>query len=237
MNPTRLSLAALIGAALLLALATTVAWPDSATSAADEAENGITVTASGSVEAVPDRAGLTFGVTTNGGTSEAALAANSSRMRSVVAALKSAGIPEAKVQTDSVSVSPRISPIGERTEGFTAENSLSVEVAADRAGEIVDLAVGNGATNVYGPSFDRSDREARYNEALANAVEQARTKAEALAAAANVALGDVTRVVEGGEAGPVVYEAAARAKATPDTPVEPGAEEIRASVTVTFSVD
>jgi uncharacterized protein len=233
MTATRLSLAALAAAALILAAA--VAWPDAATSAADEAEEGITVTATGSAEAVPNRARFTFGVTTNGNTSEAALAANSTKMRALVAALKGAGVPDGKIQTESVSVSPRISPSGERVDGFTAENSASVEVAADRAGEIVDLAVGSGATNVSGPSFERSDRDAQYNRALANAVEQARTKAETLADAANVALGDVTRVVEGGEPGPVVYETAARAAAA-DTPVEPGTQEITASVTVTFSV-
>lgn len=233
MTATRLSLAALAAAALILAAA--VAWPDPATSAADEAEEGITVTATGSAEAVPNRARFTFGVTTNGNTSEAALAANSTKMRALVAALKAAGVPDGKIQTESVSVSPRISPSGERVDGFTAENSASVEVAADRAGEIVDLAVGNGATSVSGPSFERSDRDAQYNKALANAVEQARRKAETLADAANVALGDVTRVVEGGEPGTVVYETVARAAAA-DTPVEPGTQEITASVTVTFSV-
>jgi uncharacterized protein YggE len=233
MTATRLSLAALAAAALILAAA--VAWPDPATSAADEAEEGITVTATGSAEAVPNRARFTFGVTTNGNTSEAALAANSTKMRALVAALKVAGVPDGKIQTESVSVSPRISPSGERVDGFTAENSASVEVAAHRAGEIVDLAVGSGATNVSGPSFERSDRDAQYNKALAKAVEQARRKAETLADAANVALGDVTGVVEGGEPGPVVYETAARAAAA-DTPVEPGTQEITASVTVTFSV-
>jgi uncharacterized protein len=234
MNATRLSLAAVVGAALLIAAA--VAWPDSARSAADGAENGITVSATGSVKAVPDRAGFTFGVTTNGSTSEAALDANSKRMRGLVAALKSAGVRDSEIKTESVSVSERVSPTGERAEGFTAQNSVSVELEADRAGAIVDLAVANGATNVYGPTFEQSDRDARYNAALANAVEQARAKAEALAAAANVALGDVTRVIEGGEPGPVVFEAASRAKAAPDTPVEPGAEEITAAVTVTFAV-
>ena len=233
MNATRLSLAAVAAAALILAAA--VAWPDPATSAADEAEDGITVTATGTAEAVPNRARFTFGVTTNGSTSEAALAANSTKMRALVTTLKRAGIAEANIRTESVSVSPRMSPSGERTDGFTADNSASVEVAADRAGEIVDLAVGSGATNVSGPSFDRSDRDAQYNKALANAVEQARRKAETLAEAANVSLGDVTRVVEGDQPGPVVYETAARS-AVADTPVEPGTEEITASVTVTFSV-
>lgn len=234
MNPTRLSLVAV--AALVLIPAAAVAWPDAATSAADEVESGITVTASGSARLVPDRAHFTFGVSTNGGSAEAASAANSAKMRALVRALKAARVPEEDIQTEHLSVSARVSPSGERADGFTAENSVSVELAADRAAEIVDLVVGNGATSVYGPSFDRSDRDAQYNNALAKAVEQARVKAEAVAEAANVALGDVTRVVEGGEPGGIVYETAARASAAPDAPVEPGTEEITASITVTFSV-
>jgi uncharacterized protein len=234
MNATRLLLVAL--AALALIPAAAVAWPDTATSAADEVESGITVAATGSARLVPDRAHFTFGVSTNGGSAQAALTANSARMRELVGALKAAGVPEADIRTEHVSVSPRMSPSGERTDGFAAENSASVEVAAERAGELVDLAVGNGATNVYGPSFERSDRDTQYNKALAKAVEQARVKAEAVAEAANVALGDVTRVVEGGEPGGIVYETAARANAAPDTPVEPGTEEITALVTATFSV-
>jgi uncharacterized protein len=234
MNVTRLSLAALPGAALILAAA--VAWPDAATSAADEAEEGITVTAVGSVKAVPDRAELVFGVTTQAATADEASSANATRMRGLIDALKAAGVRTEDIRTQSVSVSPRHSPEGKQLSGYTAENSVSVKVASARAGAIVDLAVANGATNTSGPSFDVSDRDALYRDALADAVKEARKKAEAIGAAGGVSVGDVTRVVEGAEAGsPVFLEAAARDKAS-TTPVEPGREEVQATLTVTFAV-
>jgi uncharacterized protein YggE len=232
MNPTRIAVAVASGA-LLLVLAV-AAWPEGASSAADEAEDGITVTAVGSVKAVPDRAELSFGVTTEGTTAKEASRANAARMTELIDALKGAGVRNAEIRTQNVSVSRRHSPTGEQLPGYTAENSVSVKVASSRAGAIVDLAVASGATNASGPSFDVSDREALYRDALGVAVREARKKAEAIAGAGGVSVGDVSRVVEGGAEGPTMYFAPAnRAQATP---VEPGQEEIQATVTVTFAV-
>jgi uncharacterized protein len=111
---------------------------------------------------------------------------------------------------------------------------VSVKVASNRAGAIVDLAVASGATNASGPSFDVSDREALYRDALRLAVTEARKKAEAIAGAGGVSVGDVTRVVEAGAEGPTMY--LATAERAQSTPVEPGQEEIQATLTVTFAV-
>lgn len=234
MNPTRIGV--VVAAAALVVTLGAIAWPQGASSAADEAEEGITVTAVGSAKAVPDRAEFVFGVTTRGSTADEASSENAVRMRTLIDALKGAGVRTEDIRTQSVSVSPRHAPDGKQLSGYTAENSVSVKVASARAGAIVDLAVENGATNTSGPSFDVSDRDALYRDALADAVREARTKAEAIGAAAGVSVGDVTRVVEGGEAGPPVFlEAAARDRAT-TTPVEPGREEVQATLTVTFTV-
>jgi uncharacterized protein len=234
MNATRLVLVAAAGACLLVAAA--VAWPQGASSAADEAENGITVTAVGSVKAVPDRAEFQFGMTTQGTTANEASGQNAARMRELIDALKAAGIRSEDIRTQNVSVSPRHSPEGKQLSGYTAENSVAVKVDSGRAGAILDLAVEHGATNTSGPTFDVSDRDALYREALADAVKEARKKAEAIGSAGGVSVGDVTRVVEGGEAGPPVFlEAAARDQAKA-TPVEPGKEEVQATLTVTFAV-
>lgn len=232
MNSTRIAVAVAFAASFLVLAA--VAWPEGASSAADEAEDGITVTAVGSVKAEPDRAELSFGVTTEGATAKQASRANAARMTELIDALKAAGVRGQDIRTQNVSVSRRHSPTGEPLPGYTAENTVSVKVASNRAGAIVDLAVASGATNASGPSFDVSDREALYRDALRAAVREARTKAEAIADAGGVSVGDVRRVVEGGTAEPAVYlETAARA---PATPVEPGEEEIHATVTVTFAV-
>jgi uncharacterized protein len=232
MNPTRIAVAVASGA-LLLVLAV-AAWPEGASSAADEAEDGITVTAVGSVKAVPDRAELSFGVTTNGATAKEASRANAARMTELIDALKAAGVGSQHIETQSVSVSRRHSPTGAQLPGYTAENTVSVKVASNRAGAIVDVAVASGATNASGPSFDVTDRDALYRDALRAAVREAHKKAVAIADAGGVSVGDITRVVEGDSAGsPVYFETAARAA---PTPIEPGQEEVQATVTVTFAV-
>ena len=67
------------------------------------------------------------------------------------------------------------------------------------------------------------------------AVADARASAQALAAAANVSLGRITAVVEGGGAAPFLA-AADKAMAAESTPIEPGTQQVTATVTVTFSI-
>ena len=57
-----------------------------------------------------------------------------------------------------------------------------------------------------------------------------------LAAAANVSLGRVTAIVEGGGAPQPLPYAADKAMAVESTPIEPGTQQTTANVTVTFSV-
>jgi uncharacterized protein YggE len=87
---------------------------------------------------------------------------------------------------------------------------------------------------VFGPSLTRSDQAAVYRSALRAAYADARAKAETLAAAAGVTLGAMTSTVEGGGSMPmpVAVGRAEDAKAT----IEPGTQEIQASVSVTFAV-
>ena len=68
------------------------------------AGEGITVVGSGTARAVPDVAEWSFGVQTTGETAAAALAANSTAMDDVVAALRDSGIDEDDLRTEQVSV-------------------------------------------------------------------------------------------------------------------------------------
>jgi uncharacterized protein len=221
------------GLLLLGATLVAVALPGAATSAAADPA-GITVHGTGSVESVPDRAELSFGVESQGATARAALAANAAEMRRVLAALRSAGATN--VKTQYVSLSPRY---GERNEaqGFNATNSVSATVRdISRAGAVIDAAVAAGANQVYGPSLSRGDQTALYRQALKAAVDDARATAQALAAASGLSLGRVTAIVEGGGAPqPLPFGAADKAMAE-STPIEPGTNEVTATVSVTFSL-
>jgi uncharacterized protein YggE len=220
------------GLLLLVALAAAVALPGAATSAAAE-EGGITVQGTASVTSVPDRAELSFGVESQGESARAALAANAAEMRRVIAALKAAGATN--VKTQHVSLSPRYDERSQ-AQGFTAVNSVSATVTnLARAGAVIDAAVDAGANQVYGPSLSRGDQSALYRQALKAAVDDARASAQALASASGLALGRITTVVEGGGARPLPFAAADKAMAE-STPIEPGTQDVTATVSVTFSV-
>ena len=64
----------------------------------------------------------------------------------------------------------------------------------------------------------------------------ARASAQALAAAANLSLGRITAIVEGGGSVPQPYAVAEKAMDAGSTPIEPGTQQISAVVSVTFSV-
>src|SRR5436190_1944679 len=230
MKPIRIAALLTVGAAVV-ALAG-VGRPDLA-GGASEPSGGITVSGTGSVQAVPDQAQFSLGVETSGPTAREALAANSERMRRVLAELFAAGVAKGDVQTQDVSVS-RSYP----DNGYSAENSVSVTIRdLAKAGSILDAASNAGANNVYGPTLSRSDQDELQAKALSDAVDNARAKARALADAAGVQLGSVTAIRESG-AEPMPYFDAALAKSTraPEAPIEPGKQEIQATVRVTFAI-
>src|SRR4051794_6479826 len=89
-----------------------VGLPEGAQGLSDQTTHGITVTGTGKVSTVPDRAGFTFGVESRGKSSAEASAANSRAMNKVIAALRAAGVPDEDIQTVGVYVSPVYSNSG-----------------------------------------------------------------------------------------------------------------------------
>ncbi|HTZ07257.1 MAG TPA: SIMPL domain-containing protein [Gaiellaceae bacterium] len=228
----------LAGLLLVAAAIAGVAQPHLGHSATAPASTGrtITVTGNGSVTATPDRASFSFSVDTRAATASAVLSSNADVAQAVVDALKNAGVAAADLQTTEVSLDPQTSQDGTKIVGYAASSSVSATVPLDRAGAVVDAAVKAGATGVSGPSLAVSDQDALYAAALKDAVANAKAKASALADAAGLQLGDVQTVVEGSSPTPVVWGAAAKAPdASGSVPIEPGTQEIDATVTVTYS--
>jgi hypothetical protein len=226
---------ALVASLLLLAAAVAgVARPEGARAVDGEAQSSdsITVSGNGSVAAVPTSAVLSLGIDTRGATAKAALAANAREMRQVIDAVKAAG--GRRVGTQSVSLGQVLGENGEPS-GFAASNVVTTEVDVERAGALIDAAVGAGANQVNGPTMSVADRGKLYRQALSAAVADARLSAETLASASGRSLGKVTSVVESGGATPVpMFEKAAASDA--GTPIEAGTQETTATVTVTFAL-
>jgi uncharacterized protein len=229
-----------IGAAALVLVAGVagagVAGAGGASSAAGASQHSIVVTGDGTVSTTPDRAQVSFGVSTDAKTASAALHGNAVEMAKVIAALKAQGIAPADIKTELVSLSPRYTSNGESVVGYSASNSVSATLRnLDKVGPVIDAAVDAGANQVNGPNLVRSDASATYRLALRAAISNARGKAQAIAKASGLHLRRITDVSEA-TAAPPVPETARTDVAAPSTPIEPGTQLVQATVTVTFAV-
>jgi hypothetical protein len=197
--------------------------------------SGITVTGTGTVKAKPDQAEFSFGVETQGATADEALAKNNAAVQKVIDAIKAAGVAASDIQTQQVSVSPRYSDDGQAIVGYTAINTVTAKIRdLSKAGAVVDAAVKAGANQVYGPTLSISDQSGFYADALEKAYADAKSKAQTIASAAGVSVGKVVNIVEGGGFGPVPYASAEEAAG--GVPIEPGLQDVQASLTVTFAI-
>ena len=194
--------------------------------------DAVTVTGTGSVSAVPDRAEISAGVESRAPTAKAALAANAAAMRKVIDELRDRGGKD--VTTQTVSLSTSFDQNGQPN-GFVATNVASAKTTLDGAGALIDAAVEAGANTVYGPSLSRSDAEELYRDALEEAVADAKERAEVLAKAAGRKLGRVTTIVESGSP-EIPYAAKDAMAARAETPIVSGPQETTAIVSVTFAL-
>lgn len=206
----------------------------------------ITVNGQGTVQVAPDRATVNIGVQTQAPTAAQALDANSREVERVVARLKNEGIPADAIRTSNVNVFPITTydpDTGKQTtQGYQAENTVTVTVDdTELLGKVLAGAAEAGSNYIYGLGFTLRDPTEASAQALAKAMAQARTKAEGLAQAAGVKLGDVVALREASaQAIPLVYEtrttATAGAGEVTPVPVSGGLLEVSASVDVTFRI-
>ncbi len=204
----------------------------------------ITVTGTGRATVQPDLADLRLGVTITAPTVESARAANSSTLAAVIAKLKATGIEDRDLQTSIVSVSPQYDYSREgappRLAGYTFSNLVAAVVREiERVGEAIDAALTAGATNVDHIAFRVADQSAAEREAREAAVADARLKAETFAAAAGVKIEGVAAIVESGAPIPYpmpVVERMAFAAKDASTPIEPGTNQVVATVTIAYLI-
>jgi uncharacterized protein YggE len=241
MRPVRIAAVALL--VLAAAALAGVGRPDFVFSQSESEPDGsdptrsITASGTATVVTVPDEATFTFGVDARGDTASAALSAASAATKRITDAIKDAGVDAKDIQTENISLSTVTSSDGRHIDGFAASASITVHAKdLDSAGQLVDAAVAAGANNVYGPSLSRSDADELAEKALADAVADARRKAEALAEAAGGSLGKVIAVTESGSTVPPMPYAAREAALATDVAIEPGTQEIQSSVTVVFEL-
>lgn len=187
------------------------------------AANVISVSGQGEVFAQPDTALFTFSVIEQGDTVSQVTEAAKGKVDAALAALKEKGVEQKDVKTVAYELSPKYEwqpvtcirfPCDRKQvqKGFTLNQSIEVKVRkADSAGELLELVTSKGVQNVSGLSFTIDDEDALQAEARKAAIDEARAKAEKLAADLGVSL---VRIVGFNEDGVMPYMYA-RAEAAP----------------------
>ena len=214
---------------------------DTGSSNPSTTQRSVTVSGTSTIKAAPDEAVVSLGVQTEANTAEGALSQNAERMTAVFVALNDQGISKDDIATTGVSLYPTYGQSGMEITGYQAANSIDVTVHdMTKVGAVIDTAVGAGANLSNGITFKLSDASHGVDQALAAAVADARSKAEALATAGGAQLGQVMTIQETSASStpPIFYDRGVMASgaATVPTPVSPPTLETQVSVTVVWTL-
>lgn len=216
----------------------------------------------GKIVAVPDVAEFTLTVVTSGGKDLAALQAeNTVKMNKIIEFVKSKGVADKDIKTQSYNLEPRyqsyscdrilLNDSGEvkpcpppEIVGYTVNQTVQVKVRDFKnIGDILSGAVQNGANTASNLSFTIDDPTKLRNEARAQAIVKAREQAEIVAKAGGFRIGKLLSIDESYY--PVAYKnygmyggAALETQdaAVPAPSIEAGSQEITANVTLRYEI-
>lgn len=209
----------------------------------------LNVDGNGIVIADPDIARATVGVEINASTAREAQTVAAETMAAVLEAIKALGIDEADIQTNLFFISPRHDHrMDARTGnweqiliGYQLIHTLNVTIHdIDMIGELIYAASSAGANRASNVTFDVSNREELYLEALEMAIADGLRKANVMARALNISIGAPTAVRENTVFAPfarsVMVESAVFSfdMGMGAAPIQSGQIEITAGVSLTF---
>lgn len=192
----------------------------------------MTLTGQGQVTAVPDIAIIHLGVQTTGENLTAIQSENARVTQSIIQALQRMGVNNIKTFQYTIDKIYDFENGRQIDRGFSVRNILEIRTNnLDSVGSIIDTAVGLGANVVDLISFDVSNREYYYQQALNIAVRNAIQKSKSIAMNLNISTDPIpVNIVENS----VMPIQPFRRELAATTPIMPGNILIEASVTVDF---
>lgn len=201
------------------------------------------VTGEGKEIVIPNIAEIRIGLISEGKDLVKLQKENSEKFNRVINFLKSQGIEEKDIKTENYSITPkyRYDKVTEIV-GYTINQSLSVKIRdLKKVVEILSGAVQNGANNIYGPNFTIDDEKVYLDKAREKAIKEAKEKAEKIAKAAGFRLGKIVNIIESsGYLQPpyplILKEMGVGGESNIPPQIEPGSQEIKISVTITYEI-
>jgi uncharacterized protein YggE len=205
--------------------------------------DSISVSGYGEAAGKPDIVLMQLGVNVVADQIGDAIDESNQAMDKITQALLGAGIAEEDLQTTNFNVWPedRYDPMTGQSTGervFHVDSTLQVKVRdIDKAPSLIEIALEQGANNIYGLTYDIDDKTALEAEARSKALQDAQVRADQLAAEIGVSLGDPMLVSEGYSGGaiyPVAYERAVGLGGGP--PISTGQLTVSVQVNVTYAI-
>ncbi|MDB5082790.1 MAG: hypothetical protein JWP00_4714 [Chloroflexi bacterium] len=206
--------------------------------------SGITVQGTGIVILKPDVVNLNVGVQFRAPTVAEAQKQSADASAKITAALQAAGIKADDIKTVNYTIypdyvyEPNQAP---RLSGYQITNSLQVTIRdINKTGVIIDAASSAGANQIGGINFTVENNTEALKQARAAAVDNAKAKADQLAAAGKISVGSIVNIVEteqNNQPQPLAQAAGLKADAAvASTQVESGQLRVVVNVQVTYAV-
>ncbi len=210
------------------------------------------VSGEGEVVAVPDVAAFNFAVITEGQRLDEIQTEAGKRADKLISFLKDQNVKLADIKTTSYFVSPRYQHFNcpsnggacpqPKINGYTINKQYSVKIKdLAQVNAVMEGVVSRGADEVSGLSFTIDDPVALQAEARAKAIKQAQEKALQVAAQGGFKVGRLMSINESGMSQPPMYSRAMMAEAVGGgigaaPTIEPGSQEVRVNVELTFEI-
>ena len=206
---------------------------------------GILVSGTGTASAEPDLALINLGVQVLSPSVGEALNTANASLESILQVLGNYNVDEKDTQTRYFNINTQYDYSGDgapTVAGYEVTNELSVKVRdIDALGEMITDVVeaGGDPVRVNGINFAIEDTAALEDDALAQAIADAKARAERMAELSGVELGDLVSVSQGG--GGAVFDAPAAfaaefARAAP-TPIRSGDLEITVNIQALYTIN
>lgn len=235
----------LVVAAFVLVFVLSACQPATINQAAPIPQRTLSVDGTGTAFLTPDLAYVYIGVHTEKLTASEAVEENNTQTQGVIEALSDAGIESQDIRTTNFTIWPfdKYDPITGTPSGdkyYAVDNTVYVTVRdLESLGDLLDTVIQAGANTVQSIQFDVADKDAALGPARTDAVKDATEKAQELAAAAGVELGELQSVTyisspnypifDGRGGGGGAAEAAA-------VPIQPGQLTFTVTVNVTYAI-
>jgi uncharacterized protein YggE len=207
--------------------------------------NTIFVSGSATAHTKTDKVIISLGVETTDKTAEKALLSNSNLMNKVMDALKQSGVQQNETSTSAFSIKPNYnySKYGDRgnLSGFTVSNSIQIESSSiNNVSQWIDTAVQAGANTVNDVYFSVSEEKLHNikNMLLKEAVANAKTKADIVAAASGLNIDGIKSITVGEIGIPPVpgplYSKSVSSDEASSTPILAGEQEVSTTVSIVY---